>query len=136
MVIDTSVLLALLRSDPAAPRFAAAIAQDSERLISAATLLETSLVLAGQTGSNAAFDDLDRLLRRAHVFVMQVEVSHALTAREAFLQFGKGRGHAARLNFGDCFVYTCAKLTGEPLLFRGGDFQHTDLILHPASVLL
>jgi ribonuclease VapC len=46
------------------------------------------------------------------------------------------QGRHARLNFGDCFVYACAKLSGKPLLFRGGDFQHTDLILHPASVLI
>ena len=136
MVIDTSVLLVILRNGPDAARFVDAIVEDSERVISAATLLETSLVLAGQTGTDAVFDDLDHLVRRANMLVMPVGTSHALTAREAFLKFGKGRGHPARLNFGDCLVYACAKLMSERLLFRGGDFHHTDLILHPASIII
>ena len=70
------------------------------------------------------FDDL---VREARLLIEPVTEAQARTAREAYRDFGKGSEHPARLNFGDCFAYALAKATGEPLLFKGDDFTHTDL---------
>ena len=93
--------------------------------MSAATFLELSIVIEGQIGPDAG-RQVDAFFRRANILIEPFTVEQAHVARQAFLDFGKGR-HAAGLNFGDCFSYALAKVTGEPLLFKGEDFKKTDI---------
>jgi len=125
MVVDTSALVALLGMEPEAARIAAAIEHDLTRLISAATLLETGLVVEARYG-NAGGRELDLLVAKAGLAVEPVTAEHVEIAREAWRRYGKGR-HSAALNFCDCFSYALARATGEALLFKGDDFSQTDI---------
>ena len=125
MVIDTSALVALLGMEPEAARLAAAIEQDPQRLISAATLVETGLVIEARYGA-AGGRELDLLVAKAALVVEAVTAEQADVAREAWRRFGRGR-HSAGLTFGDCFSYALARTFGEPLLFKGEDFSQTDV---------
>ena len=125
MIIDTSAILAILFEEPEADHFLSTIAAASSRRISAATLLETTIVLEGRSGS-AVGDELDAFLRRAQIELEPVTPEQTQTARQAWRRFGKGN-HPAGLNFGDCFVYALAEATREPLLFKGRDFELTDI---------
>ncbi|HOB50169.1 MAG TPA: type II toxin-antitoxin system VapC family toxin [Mycobacterium sp.] len=125
MVIDTSALVAMLTDEPEAARFEAAVATDPVRLMSAASYLEAAIVIETRFGE-AGGRELDLWLHRAGVDVVAVAADHAEGARIAYRRFGKGR-HRAGLNFGDCFSYALAKASGEPLLFKGEDFAHTDI---------
>jgi ribonuclease VapC len=125
MVVDTSALVALLGMEPEAARIAAAIEHDPTRLISAATLLETGLVVEARYG-NAGGRELDLLVAKAGLAIEPVTAEHVEIAREAWRRYGKER-HSAALNFGDCFSYALARATGEALLFKGDDFSHTDI---------
>ena len=126
MIVDTSALIAILRDEPEARDFAIALAGADRRRISAANYLETAIVIDGSRDPIASrrFDDL---LREAEVAVEPVTAEQARVAREAYRDFGRGSGHAARLNFGDCFAYALAKTAGEPLLFKGADFLHAGI---------
>jgi ribonuclease VapC len=95
--------------------------------VSAANFVETALVIDGSRDPIASrrFDDL---VKEARIAIEPVTEAQARIAREAYRDFGKGSGHPAKLNFGDCFAYALAKTTGEPLLFKGDDFIHTDII--------
>ena len=126
MIIDTSALIAILRDEPEAAACARAIEAASRRLVSAANFLEAAIVIDGNRDPVASrrFDDL---LREAQLVIEPVTESQARIAREAHRDFGRGSGHPARLNFGDCFAYALARLTGEPLLFKGTDFANTDI---------
>ena len=93
--------------------------------MSVANVLEASIALESRGGEQAA-QDLDALLERAEIELVPVTVEHLEAARRAWRRFGKGR-HPAALNFGDCFAYALARTTGEPLLFKGGDFAKTDI---------
>lgn len=125
MVIDTSALIAILCGEPDANRLVAAIEADETRLVSAATVLEASLVMLGRFG-DAGDPPLDRLLRSIRAEVQVVDEDQLAIARDAAIRFGRGR-HAAALNFGDCFAYALSVSRGEPLLFVGGDFSRTDI---------
>ncbi len=125
MVIDTSALLAILFAEPDGPAYAAAIAAAERPVISAANLLETAIVIDSQLGA-AAGRQLDAFVDRARLTVVPVSPEHVRIARQAYLDYGKGR-HRAALNFGNCFAYALAKATGAPLLFKGTDFSATDL---------
>ena len=125
MVIDTSALIALLGMEPEAARLAAAIEADGTRLISAATILEAAVVIESRYGPDGG-RELDLLVAKAGLSVEPVTAQQAEIAREAWRRFGKGR-HPANLNFGDCFSYALARVTGEPLLFKGTDFPQTDV---------
>lgn len=125
MVIDTSALVAILDDEPERRRFNEAIEADEVRLISAATLLESSMVLESRRGEPGG-RELDLFLHRAKFNVVPVDAEQVEIARQAFRAYGKGR-HAARLNFGDCFSYALARLRDEPLLFKGSDFARTDI---------
>jgi len=125
MVIDTSALLAILLNEPERRQFDGAIEADPKRLISAAAVLETSIVLESRSGE-AAGRELDLFLHRAKFDVAAVDSDQIEIARAAFRRYGKGR-HPAGLNFGDCFSYALAKASGEPLLFKGNDFAQTDV---------
>jgi len=126
MILDTSALIAILRNEPEAAAFANALAQAQTRRISAANFLETSIVIDGSRDAIAS-RRLDDLLRLAEVCIEPVTEEQARIARAAYRDFGKGSGHPAQLNFGDCFAYALSKVTGEKLLYKGQDFVHTDL---------
>ncbi len=125
MVFDTSALLALLLDEPEAEAFRTAVEDDTTRLVSAATLIETALVIEARKGEPGG-RELDLLVHKAEVEVVPVEAEHVSEARRAYRRFGKGR-HAAGLNFGDLFAYALARTSGEPLLFKGDDFTKTDI---------
>ncbi len=126
MVIDTSALLAILFQEPEAERFARAIAHSARRLLSAATLLETGIVLQARHGDEGA-RDLDLLVLKLGVEIAPVTERQVGIARRAYRRYGKGQHNPAGLNFGDCFAYALAKDAGEPLLFKGVDFSRTDV---------
>lgn len=125
MIIDTSALIAILFDEPDAPRFAEAIVEAEARRVSAATFVETAIVVEAQTRGSGA-SQLDALLRTAAIEIEPVDEDQARLARQAFVDFGKGR-HPAGLNLGDCFSYALAKASGEALLFKGDDFARTDI---------
>jgi len=126
MIIDTSALVAILRQEDQARRFAEAIEAASVRRISAATYVEIGAVIDGARDPVAS-RLVDELLATAGIVIEPVSAEQARIARDAYRDFGKGSGHAAGLNFGDCFAYALAKATGEPLLFKGDDFSQTDV---------
>jgi ribonuclease VapC len=125
MVIDSSAIAAIVLEESDASIYISAITNDSTRLISSATLVEVSIVLMRRRKADA-ITALDTLMMLLSIVVIPVSHDHALLAREAFRRFGKGRDRAG-LNFGDCFSYALAKHTGEPLLYKGNDFTHTDI---------
>jgi ribonuclease VapC len=125
MVIDTSALIVILLGEPAAPRIAATIENHTLRLLSAASLLETSIVIEARKGEPGG-RELDLLLYRAEIDVVAVDRDQAEAARAAWRRFGKGR-HPAALNYGDCFAYALAKTRHLPLLYLGNDFLRTDI---------
>jgi ribonuclease VapC len=132
VILDTSALSAIFLGESEGDRFLKMI-HDAERCrISAANFVELSIVIEAQLGVEAG-RQLDMFFRRAEIVIEPVTIEHAYLARQAFLDFGKGR-HAARLNFGDCFAYALAKSTGEPLLFKGMDFSKTDIRKADGSV--
>ncbi|MDZ7839862.1 MAG: type II toxin-antitoxin system VapC family toxin [Gammaproteobacteria bacterium] len=125
MVIDTSAILTILQNEPERRTFNEAIEEAESRLMSAASFVETSIVIESRFGADGV-RDLDLFLSKAEVELVPVDVEQAHLARLAFRQYGKGR-HPAGLNFGDCFTYVLAKLEIEALLYKGEDFSHTDL---------
>ena len=125
MVIDTSALVAMLCDEPDAHRLEAAVEADPIRLMSTASYLEAAIVIETRFGEPGG-RELDLWLHRAGVDVVAVDSDQAEAARVAHRRFGRGR-HPAGLNYGDCFAYALAKISGEPLLFIGDDFANTDI---------
>jgi ribonuclease VapC len=128
MVVDTSAIVAILFGEAEAGLFAEMIEADPTRLVSAASVLETALVVENELGEEGE-RELDLLLLTAGLEVVPFTRDHLRVARHAFRTFGKGR-HQAGLNFGDCFSYALSKTTGEPLLFKGNDFAKTDVLAY------
>ena len=126
MIVDSSAVIALLRDEPEAPAIAAALAQAAGSLMSAATYLETGIVL-DSVRDPVVSRQLDVLLGTASIQIADVTAEQARIARAAYRDFGRGSGHPAGLNSGDCFAYALAKDSGRPLLFKGDDFSHTDV---------
>ncbi len=126
MIIDTSALIAILRDEQDASAMAHAIEQAHSRRISAANWLETAVVIDASRDPVAS-RRFDELAQTAELHVEPVTHDQARIARDAYRDFGKGSGHKAGLNFGDCFAYALAKTTAEALLFKGDDFSHTDI---------
>jgi ribonuclease VapC len=131
MVIDTSALLAILQGEPERRALNEAIERAEARYLSAANLVETSIVIEARFGAEGV-RLLDHFLDRAEVKVVAVDQAQANLARQAFSRFGKGR-HPAALNFGGCFAYALAQRLAEPLLFKGDDFSKTDLAPTPGG---
>ena len=125
MVIDSSAIIAVLLNEANAAQIAEAIDSGSQRLLSAASLLEASIVIESRKGE-AAGRELDLLIYRAAIEVVAVDQDQVEIARIAWRRYGKGR-HPAGLNYGDCFSYALARSRGLPLLFQGEDFCRTDL---------
>jgi ribonuclease VapC len=127
MVIDSSAIFAILQNEPERHAFNVTIAAADQRSLSAASLVELSIVIGARYGADAQID-LDAFLNTAQIEIISINRGKAELARLAFTQFGKGR-HRAALNFGDCFSYALAKWLDQPLLFKGDDFSHTNLLL-------
>ena len=128
MILDTSAVIAILRAEPEAPAFAQAIETATQRRISAVNYVEAAVVIDASRDPIASrrFDDL---IEEAQVVIEPVTEAQARIARQAYNDFGKGSGHPAKLNFGDCFAYALARARREPLLFKGDDFPHTDVTI-------
>ena len=125
MILDSSALVAILFREPEADAFVDRILVAAVKRISVATWVELMMVMARET--DASMRDAEAFLADAEVQVEPVTLEQGRLARQAFLDFGKGR-HPAKLNFGDCFAYALAKETDEPLLFKGNDFALTDIM--------
>ena len=125
MVIDTSALISILLGEPEAEAFARAITNDSKRLISAFSVLESSIVIEAKKG-DAGGRELDVLLHRSKIEIVGMNTEQLEIARRVWRMYGKGR-HPAGLNIGDCCAYALAKYSGEPLLFKGDDFGKTNI---------
>jgi len=129
IVVDSSSVVAIFRQEADAADHAGRIGLDDQPVMSAANLLETSIVLRGLKliSGEAAEQWLDEFLRASAIRIEPVTSAQTDLARLAHARFGKGGGHAAQLNFGDCFAYALAKALNAPLLCKGADFVHTDL---------
>jgi len=126
VVVDTSAILAILKQEPDAPVIAQRRARNQRILMSAATLMECGTVVVGRYGA-AGTAELTGLLARLKVTIVAVSAEHAQAGVEAYSLYGRGTGHPAKLNMGDCFAYALAKTRNLPLLFKGSDFIHTDI---------
>lgn len=124
MIVDTSAIVAILRAEPDAEDYIDALAHAAAPKMSAATYVEAAVVVDANRDPvlSGRFDDL---VADIEVVPMTRELAHM--ARRAYRDFGKGSGHPARLNLGDCFSYALARGSGEPLLYKGDDFGHTDV---------
>lgn len=125
MIIDTSAILAILLAEEDMRFYIQAIAEATTRRMSAGTLLEAYIVLERRR-EYTGVEQLNSLLRRASIEIVPVTVDHVQVAHRAYRRFGKGIDPAG-LNYGDCFAYALAQITGEPLLFKGQDFAGTDV---------
>ena len=125
MVIDPSAILAILQNEPERGAFNAAIAAADQRRLSAASLVELSIVVEARCGIEGQ-NDLDLFLATANVAILPFNADQAQIARSAFRRFGKGR-HPAGLNLVDCYSYALAQFCAAPLLFKGNDFGLTDV---------
>lgn len=125
MIVDTSVIVAILNKEPEVQEFAEALEEASTRRLSVANYFEAAIVLDSRR-LPALSRRLDDIIRESSIILETVTVEQARLARDAYRDYGKGR-HRAGLNFGDCFAYALAKDKGEPLLFKGDDFRKTDV---------
>jgi len=126
VIVDSSALVAILREEPDAPTLLRKIVSSSINRISAASYLEAGIVMDRERNPVVS-RRLDEFLKEASIQVEPVTEAQAKLARNAYRDFGKGSGHRAQLNFGDCLAYALAVDTGEPLLFKGDDFNHTGI---------
>lgn len=129
MFLDTSAVVAILAGESDADRFLDLLAQEGGKFTAPHVRLESSMILARNLGlevdvAEQLFDDF---LVEVGIEVVPITDSIGHRAVQAFARFGKGRGHPAQLNFGDCLSYACASEHGSPILFKGADFIHTDL---------
>lgn len=126
MIVDTSVLVAILRQEPEADAFSQALEISETLSLSVANYVEAGAVV--DAARNPIISrELDDLIRIAGIEIIPVTVEQGRLARDAYRDFGRGSGHPAKLNFGDCFAYALAKSSAEELLFKGKDFSATDV---------
>lgn len=125
MVVDASAVLAIVRAEAEAEAFVGRILGDARPQMSVASWLEASIVI-DQRGTARSRARFDAIIEQLGITLTPVTVHLAHAARVAYRRFGKGN-HSAALNYGDCFAYALARETGEPLLFKGGDFSQTDI---------
>ena len=126
MIVDSSALVAILKREPEQAAFSVLLEKTKDVKVSAATYFETSIVIDGLR-QPAASRMLDDLIEGSGIVIEPVTAEQAKIARLAYRDFGKGSGHPAALNFGDCFSYALARDKREPLLWKGDDFGHTDI---------
>lgn len=127
MIIDTSALVAILEREPEGARFRELLRGADSVSISAGTMLEAAIVLDSRDPTKTS-RLLDALVEALGVQIVPVDEQQVRVARAAYRDFGRGSSHPAQLNFGDCFAYALATITREPLLFKGDDFGHTDVL--------
>ena len=127
MIVDSSAVVPILHGESDSQTYSEAIEQSTDRRMSAGTLLEAAIVV-DRFRDPILSREFDNLIREAAIVIEPFTEAQARIAREAYRDFGKGGGHPAGLNFGDCFAYALAKVTGEPLLFKGDDFSKTDIV--------
>lgn len=127
MVLDTSAIIAIIFDEPERQAFLRIIARNPVLAISAPTLYESSVVAFGKKPDRSIVEKVEAFLRDFLVTTIPLDADAARSARDAYLQFGKGY-HPAGLNLADCFSYSLAKARNEPLLFKGGDFLKTDIV--------
>lgn len=125
MIVDSSVLVAVLTGEPDAEHYLDLMIGADHLVVSAAGLVESSVVLEARAGAEAV-TDLQALLADLEADVLPLDEDQAILASQAWSRFGKGR-HPAGLNLGDLFAYAAASGLGEPLLFKGDDFAQTDI---------
>jgi ribonuclease VapC len=129
MIIDTSAIIAVLKEESDAPRFLHALTMSTQpKRISAANYFEAAIVVDANRNPLLS-RRLDALIVQTEIMAEPVTLQQADIARAAYRDFGRGSGHPAQLNFGDCFAYALAKSMREPLLFKGDDFSHTDVAI-------
>jgi ribonuclease VapC len=126
VIIDSSALLALVLREPEAPIFASAVADAIRVRIGSANWLEAAMVV-DRRGDPVAAGLFDDFIRQFSIEIAALTLEHVIRGRQAWRDFGKGSGHPANLNFGDCLAYGFARVEGEPLLFKGDDFAKTDI---------
>ncbi len=126
MIIDSSAILSIYFQEPDAATFAQKIATSSDKCIAAPTLVETCIAAVSRNGDTAV-RGINAQIQSANIQVVPFDAYAAEIAISAFLKYGKGRGHKAQLNFGDCISYAMSKTEAMPLLFKGNDFIHTDV---------
>lgn len=126
MIVDTSAIIAILRHEPDAPRLLLPLLLSHSRRMSAASYLEVAIVI-DRSPDPVVRSGVDELISRLGIAIEPVTEQQARIARAAHRDFGRGSGHPARLNFGDCLSYALAKVSGEQLLYKGTDFDHTDV---------
>jgi ribonuclease VapC len=129
MIVDTSAVIAVLKEESDARRFLRVLTMSAEpKRMSAANYLEAAIVVDANRNPLLS-RRLDDLIVQTEIRAEPVTLEHAEIARAAYRDFGRGSGHPAQLNFGDCFAYALAKSMREPLLFKGDDFSHTDVAI-------
>jgi ribonuclease VapC len=126
MIVDSSAVVAILRQESDARDFFEAIRKAETAAISVATFFETAIVIDSHRDP-AVSRELDDFCNQINLKFVSVDEKQMRIAREAYRDFGKGSGHPAKLNFGDCFAYALAKAMDEPLLYKGIDFSQTDV---------
>ena len=126
MIVDSSALVAILLLEPEAATFTEALAVVGFKGLSAASYVETSIVIDSRRDPVAS-RQVDNLISRSGIQIEPFSAEQAVVARQAYRDFGRGSGHPAKLNFGDCLSYALAKVLDEPLLYKGDDFGHTDV---------
>ena len=129
IVVDSSAIISIFAEEEDAKRFTRRIATDEAPYIAASSVLECSIVMRGSRRLIGIQCErwLDNFLASGRVTIEPVGLDDLRLARSAHIQYGKGTGHPAQLNFGDCFSYALAKRLDAPLLFKGGDFSRTDI---------
>ena len=129
MFIDASALVAMLAKEPEAETLKLVLEQEPSRAISGIALWEAARALAkfGRGDMRQGLGEANRFCTALDIGVVPIGAAEAASAVDAQLRYGKGSGHPARLNMGDCFAYACAKTNGAKLLYKGDDFVHTDL---------
>ncbi len=126
IVVDTSVLIAILKDEKDAPKLIERLGKASKRYVSAGSMLECGIVVAAKYG-NAGLIELQNLHHGLEMDTIPFDADQARVGYHAFSRFGRGSKHPAKLNFGDCFAYALARTRNLPLLFKGDDFIHTDI---------
>ena len=126
MIVDSSALVAVIKHEPDWAALLDCMKVAGSLRMSAASYLETAIVLDGRRDVVMSVQ-LDDVIEETGIVIEPVTVEQAKVARQAYRDYGKGSGHAANLNFGDCFTYALAREKREPVLFKGDDFGHTDL---------
>lgn len=127
MIVDSSAIIAILLDEPEKPLFIKRIVQGAPASLSAASWVELAAVLTRRNDDRIA--SLYKLVDELEIGIADIDIVQARIGHDAYRRYGRGSGHPANLNFGDCFAYALSRATGAPLLFKGDDFIHTDVAI-------